>query len=254
MSELTSLLKPNNQEEEKNPIRPRLWHPRIQLSDHEALIIKRIKRAKLFTFLRLNRLFIFNDEFQEELATIFKDSTVGNSPVPPAQIALAIILQAYLGISDDEVIEEMLMDQRWQLVLDCLNCETPPFSKPTLIRFRNRLIKKELDQRLIDRTVEIAKQKGGFGSCELKAALDSSPLWGAGKVEDTYNLLGHALRKAVSVIAAGQGREPAEIAELAGAPILNSSSLKTALYLNWDDPGERQNALLILLNSLGSVE
>jgi hypothetical protein len=32
---------------------------------------------------------------------------VGNSPVPPAQIALAIILQASLGVSDDEVIEGM---------------------------------------------------------------------------------------------------------------------------------------------------
>jgi hypothetical protein len=37
------------------------------------------------------------------------------------------------------------------------------------VRCRNRLIKKELDQRLIDRTVEIAKQKGGFGSSQLKA-------------------------------------------------------------------------------------
>jgi len=235
-------------------MRPPLWHPPIELSDHEELIIKRIKRAKLFTFLRLNRSLIFNDEFQEELATIFKDSTVGHSPVPPAKIALAIILQAYLGISDDEVIEEMLMDQRWQLVLDCLKCESPPFSKATLVRFRKGLIKKELDQRLIDRTVEIAKQKGGFGSSQLKAALDSSPLWGAGKVEDTYNLLGHALRKAVSVIAAGQGRESAEIADEAGAPILNSSSLKTALDLNWDDPIERQNALSIILKSLDSVE
>jgi hypothetical protein len=252
--ELKSLLNSDNQEEGKNLMRPPLWHPPIELSEREALIIKRIKRAKLFTFLRLNRSFIFNDQFQEELATIFKDSTVGHSPVPPAQIALTIILQAYLGISDDEVIEEMLMDQRWQLVLDCLNCETPPFSKATLVRFRNRLIKKELDQRLIDRTVEIAKQKGGFGSSQLKAALDSSPLWGAGKVEDTYNLLGHALRKAVSVIAAVQGRESAEIAELTGAPILNSSSLKTALDLNWDDPGERQNALSIILKSLCSVE
>jgi hypothetical protein len=235
-------------------MRPPLWHPPIELSDPESLIIKRIKRAKLFTFLRLNRSLIFNNEFQEELATIFKDSTVGHSPVPPAQLALAIILQAYLGISDDEVIEEMMMDQRWQLVLDCLNCETPPFSKATLVRFRKGLIKKELDQRLIDRTVEIAKQKGGFGSSQLKAALDSSPLWGAGKVEDTYNLLGHALRKAVSVIAAVQGREPAEIASEAGAPILNSSSLKTALDLNWDNPVERQNALFIILNSLNSVE
>jgi hypothetical protein len=196
-------------------MRPPLWHPPVELSDAEASIVKRIKRAKLFTFLRLNRSFIFNDE----------------------------------------VIEEMLMDRRWQLVLDCLNCETPPFSKATLVRFRNRLIKKELDQRLIDRTVEIAKQKGGFGSSQLKAALDSSPLWGAGKVEDTYNLLGHALRKAVSAIAcAVQGREPAEIAHEAGAPILNSSSLKTALDLNWDNPVERQNALLVILNSLNSVE
>ena len=63
-------------------------------------------RAPHVTEKGYNRLFI-NDEFQEELATIFKDSTVGNSPVPPAQIALAIILQASLGVSDDEVIEEM---------------------------------------------------------------------------------------------------------------------------------------------------
>ncbi|MEG3844436.1 hypothetical protein [Microcoleus sp. herbarium14] len=81
-------------------MRPPLWHPPIELSDHEELIIKRIKRAKLFTFLRLNRSLIFNDEFQQELATIFKNSTVGHSPIPPAQIALAIILQAYLGLAE----------------------------------------------------------------------------------------------------------------------------------------------------------
>ena len=33
-------------------MRPPLWHPPIELSETEALIIKRIKRAKLFTFLR----------------------------------------------------------------------------------------------------------------------------------------------------------------------------------------------------------
>ena len=95
---------------------------------------------------------------------------------------------------------------------------------------------------------------GGFGSSQLRVALDSSPLWGAGKVEDTYNLLGHALRKAVSVIARQQGRGLTEMADEAGAPILKSSSLKTALDLNWDDPIERQNALSIILNSLDSVE
>ena len=39
----------------------------------------------------------------------------------------------------------------------------------------------------------------------MRAALDASPLWGAGRVEDTINLLGHALRKALGVIARQQG-------------------------------------------------
>jgi len=43
-------------------------------------------------------------EFQTELATVFKDSTVGLCPVAPAQLALTIILQAYTGF-DDEAME-----------------------------------------------------------------------------------------------------------------------------------------------------
>ena len=64
------------------------------------------------------------------------------------------------------------------------------------------------DRRLIERTIAIAEETGGFGSRQLRGALDSSPLWGAGRVEDTYNLLGHALRKALGVIARQQGRNP----------------------------------------------
>ena len=48
-------------------------------------------------------------------------------PIPPAQLALATIVQAYTGVSDDEVIEATLMDRRWQLVLDCLDTEQAPF-------------------------------------------------------------------------------------------------------------------------------
>lgn len=43
------------------------------------------------------------------------------------------------------------------------------------------------DRRLIERTVEMTKKKGSFSSRSLRAALDSSPLWRAAKVEDTYN-------------------------------------------------------------------
>lgn len=42
--------------------------------------------------------------------------------------------------SDDEAIEAIEMDRRWQLVLDCLDCEKAPFSKGTLVKFRALLI------------------------------------------------------------------------------------------------------------------
>jgi len=73
------------------------------------------------------------------------------------------------------------------------------------VGFRARLIEANLDRRLVERTIEVATATKGFGHRALRAALDSSPLWGAGRVEDTYNLLGHALRKALGVIARQQG-------------------------------------------------
>jgi hypothetical protein len=80
------------------------------------------------------------------------------------------------------------MDRRWQLVLDCLDAEDAPFSKGTLVAFRQRLIEGHMDRRLIERTIAIANQSQAFGSRAERPALDSSPLWGAGRVEDTYNL------------------------------------------------------------------
>jgi len=182
-------------------MRPSLWQPPVDPSTTEQAIMKRIKRAKLFLFLREHRHELFTEAFQQELATLYQASTRGQPPIPPAQLALAIILQAYTGASDDEVIEATIMDRRWQLVLDCLDAQQAPFSKGTLIAFRQRLIETQMDRRLIERTIELAKETGGFGAGPLRAALDSSPLWGASRVEDTYNLLGHALRKALGVIA-----------------------------------------------------
>jgi transposase len=236
-------------------MRPPPWQPPVDPSPAEQTILRLVKRAKLFVFLRQHRHDLFDEAFQTELAGIYKDSPYGQPPVPPAQLALATILQAYTRVSDDEVIEATIMDRRWQLVLDCLDEEHSPFSKGTLITFRERLIAHELDRRLIERTVELAAQTKAFGSRQLRAALDSSPLWGAGRVEDTYNLLGHALRKALGVIARQQGRGLAELAAEAGTPLLNGSqSLKAALDCDWDDPAARTAALGQVVATLTAVE
>lgn len=235
-------------------MRPALWHPPVVPSTAEQAIIKRIRRAKLFVFLREQRHELFNDAFQEELAALYQERPVGHPPTPPAQLALATILQAYTGVSDDEVIEATTMDRRWQLVLDCLDGPTAPFSKGTLVAFRQRLSATGLDRRLLERTIEVAAQAGAFGSRQLRAALDSSPLWGTSRVEDTYNLLGHALRKALGVIARKPGRGLAAIVSEAGAPLIGDTSLKAALDLDWDDPAQQAYALTAILQTLETVE
>lgn len=235
-------------------MRPPAWQPSVSLSLAEATVVRRIRRAKLFVFLRQHRHELFDDAFQAELASLYKDSPLGQPPIPPAQLALATLLQAYTGVGDDEVIEATMMDRRWQLVLDCLDAEDAPFSKGTLVAFRQRLIGADLDRRLIERTVELAAQRGGVGPRPLRVALDSSPLWGAGRVEDTYNLLGHALRKAVGVIARQQGRELAAVAAATGTGLVAGSSLKAALDLDWDDPSAQATALTQVLAVLTAVE
>ena len=238
-------------------MRPVSWRPPVELSPAEQQIVKRIRRAKLFVLLRQCRHELFSEEFQAELAELYADSPKGQPPVAPAQLALALIVQAYTGASDDEVIEATVMDRRWQLVLDCLDATQAPFSKGTLVGFRARLIAHDLDRRLVERTIQLARTSGGFGARALRAALDSSPLWGAGRVEDTYNLMGHALRKALGVVARQQGRGLAAGAELAaevGAPVLGGSSLKAALDCDWDDPAARQHALVVVVEALDAVE
>jgi hypothetical protein len=235
-------------------MRPPTWNPLIELSAQEQNVAQRIRSAKLFLFLRKIRHQLFDEEFQSELGHLFKDSTVGKCPIVPAQIALAIILQAYTGVSDDETIEAMQMDRRWQLVLDCLDTEQAPFGKGTLVRFRAALIASCGDRPLVEKTIEIAKKTQGYSERSLRAALDSSPLWGAARVEDTYNLLGHALRKSLEIIAKNTQQDLGAIATQAGAEIVASSSLKRALDLDWDDPSAREEALSTILQALNQAE
>src|SRR6266540_988690 len=115
--------------ERERPMRPPLWHPPSELSPTGQAIVARIRRAKLFVFLRRVRHELFSAAFQTELATLFRDSPQGHPPVPPAPLALVTELQASTEASDDEALEALTMDRRWQLVVACLDCETPPLQQ-----------------------------------------------------------------------------------------------------------------------------
>src|SRR5258706_10808474 len=176
------------------------WKPRQEFTKREQVILKRTeKRRKLFTFLRLQRHSIFDDAFQEELEAMYRDTGAGDEPNPPAFMCMVLLLQGYLGVSDADAVDLSVVDMRWQMVLDCLGAEEALFSQGALQQFRERLIHADMDRRLLERTVEFAKKTAAFDwkklPKSLRVAIDSRPFEGAGRVEDTFNLLGHAARK-----------------------------------------------------------
>ena len=221
-----------------------MWNPPIALTSEEQKIAARTRKTrKFFVFLREHRHELLDADFQHILAQSSSPEPSGQAPVDAGLLALATLLQAYGHVGDRDAVELTVMDQRWQLVLDCLGAEPPPFSQGTLFHFRMRLIAHNLDKTLLERTVALAEKTGGFGARQLRAVLDSTPLFGAGRVEDTLNLLGHALRKAVGLAAQELGTSAPAVVAAAGLTLVGHSSLKAALDLDWGEPrGARPRA------------
>jgi len=228
-----------------------MWNLPIALRSEEQKITKRTHKARKFcVFLRTIRHELLDADFQPTLAQSYCPEPGGKAPVEAGLLALATLLQAYGNVSDWDAVALTVMDKRWQMVLDCLGTEQPPFSQSTLCNFRMRLIAHTLDQTLLERTVVLAEKTGGFGARQLCAVLDSTPLFGAGRVEDTRNLLGHALRNAVGVAARELGTSAAALVEEAELGLVGHSSLNAALDLDWGKPQAREKALHLVLEDV----
>lgn len=109
------------------------WRPSPTYTKKEQFILKRLAtKRKLFAFLRNHRHEIFDDAFQEELESMYRDTGAGKEPKPPALMAMALLLQGYTGLSDSDAVEATVLDLRWQLVLDTLGEDEPAFSQGAL--------------------------------------------------------------------------------------------------------------------------
>jgi len=235
------------------------WTPPTEASKQEAYILKRCKKnRRLFAFLREHRHEIFDEECQSELEAMYRDTGAGKEALCPARMAMALIVQGYLGISDAEAVELTVVDLRWQMVLDRVGETEPAFSQGALFGFRERLIAHDMDRRLLERTAKIARSSKGFDAKKLpktlRIALDASALAGAGWVEDTINLIGHAARKVVECAAALIEREYETVCRQAGIPLLLSSSVKKALDCDWSDGSEKAVAVDRLAQQVLSLE
>jgi Transposase DDE domain/Transposase domain (DUF772) len=235
------------------------WNPRSDYTKQEDRLLRRLRKTrKLFAFLRDHRRELFDDAFQAELEATYRNTGAGKDPTPPALLAMVVLLQSYQGTSDAEAVDLTVMDLRWQMVLDLLGSDEPAFGQGTLVDFRERLIRSNMDLRLLERTVEVARRTNAFDWRKLpktlRVAVDSSPLVGAGRVEDTINLLAHAARKVVDCAAALLGWTADRVAREAGIPLLLESSVKRALDIEWGEPEAKANALNTLVKQLDDLD
>lgn len=235
------------------------WWPRQHVTKQEEALLRRLRKGKkLFAFLREQRHELFDETFQAELDTMYRGSGAGKAARPPALLAMATLLQGYERVSDAEAVERTVIDLRWQMVLDRLGQEGAAFAQDTLREFRERLIRTQMDRRLLERTVEIARRTQAFGwhklPKDLRVAIDSSPLEGAGRVEDTINLLGHAARNVARCAAELLGWSLEKLASAAGIPVVLESSVKKALDVEWSDPDGKAQALDKLVRQIDSLQ
>ena len=134
-----------------------MWNPPVALTPEEQKIAARTRKTrKFFVFLRERRHELLDATFQDTLAATYSAEPGGIEPVEAGVLALATLLQAYCNVGDRDAVELTVMDKRWQLVLDCLGAEVPPFSQGTLFNFRMRLYRAPAGQ-------DLAGTDGGAG-------------------------------------------------------------------------------------------
>ena len=160
----------------------KLWDPPVGCSEREQKLLKLVgKSRKLFVFLREHRHELFDEAFHSELEAMYRNTGQGEEPQPPALMCMALLVQGYLQVSDAEAVGLSATDRRWRMVLGTLepDDDKPAFSQGGLQQFRERLIQHDMDRRLLERTVELAKRTRSFDwkklPKSLRVAVDSRP-------------------------------------------------------------------------------
>ncbi|MCC7366958.1 MAG: IS1182 family transposase, partial [Chloroflexi bacterium] len=230
------------------------------MSEGRGMLGKRGPQRGLFEADTAYGAFVGRDSFYGWLASqrgeLFRDEAFaglyvldnGRPSVPPSLLAVALVLQTYDGVSDDEAKQRADDDLRWKVALG-VELDTRPFAKSTLQEFRAQLIVHEEQAAIFRTSLELAKRRGKFRTKtgekrKLKVALDTTNILGRGAVKDTYNLLGDGIVKLARVLAKLAGQTLAAWAEAHGyGRYVGQTSLKGTAEIDWSDASERRRFL-----------
>lgn len=132
---------------------------------------------------------LFGDDY---FADCYKDSRRGRPTIPARVLATVMVLQAFEGLSDQEAVDRLECDLRWQAAAGVdAGCEA--FHPTTLVGQRNRLRASGRPKRFLDDT-KVAARDAGIMRNRVRV-LDSTPIYDAVSTQDTVTQLRSAIRK-----------------------------------------------------------
>ncbi|WP_370356998.1 transposase, partial [Catenulispora sp. EB89] len=150
--------------------------------------------------------YAFLAEHREQLfpASMFADmypSANGRPSMPPQVLAAAVVLQALMGRSDFEAVQELRCDLRWKAACGLGLLDTA-FDPSLLSYFRRRLARSARPNRIFETVREVVAATGVL-KARQRRALDSTVLDDAVATQDTVTQLVAAVRRVIRDVPGG---------------------------------------------------
>jgi len=174
----------------------------------------------------------------EDFEGLYRE-THGRPSVPPSQLCIALLLQTYDGVSDDEAIDRSAYDLRWKVALG-LEISEKLCAKSTLQLFRSKLVLNDAYQQVFNKSIEVCREAGLLKRSKLRAAIDTTPILGRGAVKDTFNLVSDQIRRCVEEACALKGWAPESVVEEHGLGRHFASSFKGSVEMDWSADDEKR--------------
>ncbi len=121
--------------------------------------------------------------------------TMGRPSIPPTVMLRALLLATHDHTrSDAETSRRTRVDLDWKAAMG-VDDDFAGIAPTTFSLMRARMVVADADGKLFEKTLEKAVAAGIFGKEKLTAIVDSSPVYGAGAVCDTYELIRGFVRR-----------------------------------------------------------
>ena len=214
--------------------------PQRGLFEADTMYGDYVGAESFYGFLATHRHELFRDD---DFAAMYCPNN-GRPSMPPSLLALALVLQTYDKVSDEEAVRRASYDLQWKVALG-VELTVQPFGKSTLCEFRGQLVVHQEQQAIFRKSLKLARQRGFLKKQKkLKVALDTTAIFGRGAVKDTVNMLADGIALVGRALALPAGETVEAWAEREGySRYVNEPSVKGALDIDWENRQQRAQAL-----------